>query len=61
MLTGNPFDMPQGMAMAGWWLMSNGAVLEIISNARWTYSSRLASGAGNGVALIGVVGINSKS
>ena len=35
--------------------------LLIISSARSTYTSRLASGFGSGVAFIGVVGISSRS
>jgi len=53
--------MPQGTDIAGWCVMSNGAVLVIISNARAHTSSLLAPGAGNGVAFIGVVGIKSRS
>ena len=53
--------MPQGSEIAGWWLMSKGAVLGSISKARCTISSRGASGPGSGVAIIGTVGISSTS
>ena len=53
--------MPQGIAIAGWWLMSNGPVLDVMSKARATMSSRDAPGPGRAVALIGVVGISSRS
>ena len=43
---GSPSIMPQGTVMAGWWVMSNGAVLPIISSARCTY--KLARCVGRG-------------
>ena len=58
---GRPSDWPHGTLMAGCPVASNGAVLLIISNARWMETSRGASAGGSGVALSGSVGITSTS
>src|SRR6266478_3676911 len=47
---GRPSDWPHGRLMAGCPVASNGAVLAIISKARWIESSRGASAGGSGVA-----------
>jgi len=59
--TGSPSDIPHGTLIAGCPVMSNGQVLGIISNARVTYSSRLALGEGIFVAFSGNVGITNRS
>ncbi|MNI81933.1 hypothetical protein D3C73_1385900 [compost metagenome] len=61
MPTGKSSTSPHGTLIAGWPVISCGAVFPIISKARVIYSVNEESESGRGWATIGRVGINRRS